>query len=106
MNHVNKLEKYKYDHIPVELTLTIGFSNITVLTLNNVNVGDTLFVNQQTHDVVIQNKVIGHFTNDNGVYMINTNFYNDNIDNTINDDDNLIESSDKLSSKGDIPITL
>lgn len=83
LNHVSKLEKYKCEHIPVELILRMGFSNITVLTLNKFNVGDILFVNQQTHDVVIQNKVIGHFTNDN-----------------------LIESSDKLSSKGDIPITL
>lgn len=106
LNHVNKLEKYKCEHIPVELILRMGFSNITVLTLNKANVGDILFVNQQTHDVVIQNKVIGHFTNDNGIYMINTNFYNDNIDDTINDDNNLIESSDQLSSKGDIPITL
>jgi len=106
LNHVSKLEKYKCEHIPVELILRMGFSNITVLTLNKVNVGDILFVNQQTHDVVIQNKVIGHFTNDNGVYMINKNFYNDNIEDTINDDDNLIESSDNLSSKGDIPITL
>lgn len=105
-NHVSKLEKYKCEHIPVELILRMGFSNITLLTLNKVNVGDILFVNRQTHDVVIQNKVIGHFTNDNGVYMINTIFYNDNINDTINDDDNLIESSDKLSSKGDIPITL
>lgn len=106
LNYVSKLEKYKCDHIPVELTLRMGFSKITVLTLNKVNVGDILFVNQQTYDVVIQNKVIGRFTNDNGVYMVNTNFYDENIDDEISDDNILINSSDKIRSKDDIPITL
>lgn len=106
LNHLSKLEKYKCDHIPVELILRMGFSNISVLTLNKINMGDILFINQQTYDVVIQNKVIGHFINDNGVYMVNANFCNKDIDDTISDNNNLIESSDKIRSKDDIPITL
>ncbi|HGJ5877206.1 MAG TPA: FliM/FliN family flagellar motor switch protein [Arsenophonus sp.] len=106
LNSKIKLEKYKCNHIPVELILRVGYSNIVILTLNKVNIGDILFINQQTYDVFIENKVIGHFTNDNGVCMVNANFDNENMDHTMYEDNTLINVSNKIKSKDNIPIKL